>query len=79
MGGNALSPNTHEADSRPSLALELAGFKTAVRTVVRAYVPEEYKSLFLQPPFQADKRLRNIGIGVHTLSGDSRHLRLLER
>ena len=56
----------HEASTKPSLALELDTFKAAVRRVVRNYVPEHMQGLFEQSPYQADKRLRDIGINNHT-------------
>ena len=39
LGSDAQTPLSHEAGSKPSLALELATFKTAFRKVVREYVP----------------------------------------
>ena len=51
---------------RPTLALELRTFKATFRKVVRHHLPEEHHDLFQPPTTQADKRLRDLGVNVHT-------------
>lgn len=65
-GHSAPAGIARSACSRPSLAVELHTFKATIRRVVRNFIPAGSHGIFQQPASQAGKRLRELGIGIHT-------------